>query len=399
MKWHRKLLVLAAIAAIVTALVYGFMEKPVPVDTARVGRGPLRVTVEEDGETRVIDRYTVTGPVTGYMRRITLREGDPVVTGGELARLDPLLPEVLDPRARARAGAGIQAAEAAVEKASEEEKAAAAAAVYAGSELARISELFDRGIVAKDELERAESEDRVSQAGLRSARFAVDVARHELEAARTALKYSAARRSASPVETVIVRSPVEGRVLRVLRKSEGMLSQGEALLEIGDPAAIEVQVDVLSDDAVRISPGTRVVFVRWGGDGPLEGRVRLVEPSGFTKVSALGVEEQRVWVISDITSPRETWSRLGDGYRVDASFVIWEAEDVLQIPESALFRHNGSWSVFVVQDGRASLRQVRTDHKNGVSAEIVSGLKEGEEVITHPGRAVRDGAKVKRREM
>lgn len=393
----RKLAVLILAAAVAALVVYGFLPRPVPVDTAKAGRGRLVVTVDEEGKTRVIDRYTVSAPIAGYLERVRLDEGDRVEKGETLAKLEPLRPEALDPRARANAMAKVDAASAALNKAGQDVRSAEAAAGYAGADLGRKRRLYEKGVIALDELQSAETESRRADALLGSARFAVEVARHELESARTALRYSPAGGSSPPSETVEVRSPVEGRVLRIFQKSEGALREGGAIIEIGDPGAIEVEVDVLSGDAVKIRPGMRVLFTRWGGEQPLEGMVRVVEPSGFTKVSALGVEEQRVWVISVITSPRGLWERLGDGYRVEASFIVWEGEDVLQAPESALFRHGGGWAVFRALDGRAVLTGVETGRSNGISTEIVSGLKDGDEVITHPDRSIGDGSKVKPR--
>jgi HlyD family secretion protein len=261
----------------------------------------------------------------------------------------------------------------------------------------RIKRLYGAGTATRDALDRAEAETRRTQARRRSAEFAVEVARFELEATRTALRYSAAETVPANPETVALRAPVDGRVLKIERKSEGVISAGQPLIEIGDPHALEVEVDVLSADAVRIAPGTRVLFERWGGERPLEGRVRTVEPAGFTKISALGVEEQRVWVIADITSPPEVWERLGDGYRVEASFILWEAQDVLQLPASALFRQADGWSVFIVENGKARRHSVQIGQRSGLTAEILSGLAEGETVIVHPGDTVEDGTRIRLR--
>jgi HlyD family secretion protein len=222
----------------------------------------------------------------------------------------------------------------------------------------------------------------------------VDVARHELEAAESALAYSAATPAGEPAERVLVRSPIDGRVLKVQRECEGPVRTGEVLLALGDPSRLEVEVDVLSADAVRIRPGTRVLFDRWGGDEPLEGMVRRVEPVGFTKVSALGVEEQRVLVIADFTSPAERWERLGDGYRVEARFVLWHADDVLQVPASSLFRHGDGWAVFAVEEGRAVRRPLRVGQRTGLAAQVLEGLAEGDVVVVHPSDEVADGVRV-----
>jgi HlyD family secretion protein len=193
---------------------------------------------------------------------------------------------------------------------------------------------------------------------------------------------------------VAVRSPVAGRVLKIPHKSEGPVGAGEALIEIGDPRALEVEVDLLSADAVRVHPGTRVLFERWGGDGPLQGEVKRVEPAGFTKISALGVEEQRVWAIVAFTSPRPAWQRLGDGYRVEASFIVWSGRDVLQVPASALFRDRAQWAAYVVESGRARKRRLRPGAGNGLQTQVLSGIAAGERVIAHPDDRVHEGARV-----
>jgi HlyD family secretion protein len=398
MRWRRKIVLLAILAAVALAVAYGFMPRPVAVDALEVRRGPMSVTIEEEGKTRVIDRFVVSAPVAGFARRIELNAGDPVKRGQVLVALEPLRAEVLDPRKRAEAEARVKAAEAALKEAEEEMAASRASADYAEAELRRIQGLHEKGYVSMGEFEQAETDARLAGARLRSLGFAVDVARFELEAARTALLYSAAEGTGGLKRRVAISSPVHGRVLKVQHESEGVVAAGEALIEIGDPRALEVEVEVLSDDAVRIGPGTRVLLERWGGAGPLEGRVRAVEPAGFTKVSALGVEEQRVLVISDIVSPPERWERLGDGYRVEARFILWEGEDVLQAPSSALFRHEEGWAVFVMKNGRALRRQVETGRRSGLSAEVLSGLSEGEMVIPHPDRSIEDRTRVKLRE-
>lgn len=390
-QWRRRA-VLALVAALVVAGLYlGFRPQPVEVDMAAATRGPLRVTVEQEGRTRVVDRYVVTAPVNGYARRIRLDAGDAVERGAILAELEPLRAEVLDPRRRAEAEARIAAAESSVGAARQRESAAATSAGLAEKELQRMRSLRLTGHVSAAAEDRAASDAERSAAELRSARFGVATARHELEAAHTALKYAASGSGANPVA---VRSPVAGRVLRIPRKSEGTVAAGQPLIEIGDPRALEVEVDVLSADAVRISPGSRVVFERWGGQGVLEGAVRVIEPAGFTKVSALGVEEQRVWVIVGFTSPASRWQRLGDAYRVEASFILWEADDVLQIPASALFRDGDGWAAFVVEEGKAVKRRVEVGQRGGLHAQVLSGIRAGQQVVVHPDDRVRDGVKV-----
>jgi len=395
LNWKRKLIVAIAILAVAGGLVYGFRTSPVPAETAVVTKGPLKVTVDEEGRTRVVDRYTVTAPLTGYLRRVDLKEGAALKKGDIVAVIEPSRPELLDPRAHASASAAVDSARAALDRAGEGLKAAEAEAGYASEDNMRKQELYRRGIIALDELQTAQARSLSADAALGSARFAVDVARHELESARTALMYTSSSGKAAPYGTVPVRSPVDGAVLRVHRTSEGPVTVSDPIMDVGDPAAIEVAVDVLSDDAVKIRPGMRAALTRWGGEGDLEAMVRVVEPSGFTKVSALGVEEQRVWVISDITSPRERWKNLKDQYRVEASFVIWEGRDVLQVPESALFRHGDGWAVFLADGEVAVLRTVVPGRRNGLYAEVSSGLSEGDTVVTHPDESIKDGSRLK----
>ncbi len=384
-------------AAVIAALVYGFMPGPVRVEAVRVKRGPMRVTVDEEGRTRVIDRFIISAPVAGFARRISLDAGDAVKKGETVAELEPLRSPMLDPRSRAGAAARAAAAKAALEAAKEKVRAAEARAGLAKKELERLTRLFNDNLVTREQVDRAEAAAREADAVLRSAVFAADVARYKMEAVRTALEYSGAVPGGRPGGMLLIKSPVSGRVLRIHHKSEGVVREGQALIEIGDTRALEVEVDVLSADAVKIRPGTPVIFKRWGGGTPLKGRVRVVEPAGFTRVSALGVEEQRTRVISDIVSPYEEWRRLGDAYRVEAAFILWEDDNVLQVPASALFRYKEGWAVFVFSEGRARLREVRTGHRNGLTAEVVSGLAEGDMVITHPGSSVRDGMRVRLR--
>lgn len=382
--------------ALIAALVYGFWPQPVWVEAAVVARRPLRVTVEAEGKTRIMDRYVLSAPVAGTLRRIELEVGDAIRRGQPLATMDPLPSEVLDPRRQAQAEARVAATEASLHAAQETTAAAQAEADYAKLEFERMTALCkQKCVVTEAERDRAESRARQTQAQLRSARFAVEVARHEVEAAKTALRHSAAQPGGAARESVVIRAPVDGQVLARPRQSEGIVEPGAALLEVGDPHALEVAVDVLSPDAVRIRPGTPVVLERWGGEQPLEGVTRTVEPVGFTKLSALGVEEQRVWVIADLRSPAEAWSRLGEGYRVEASFIVWQGEHVLQIPASALFRRGDGWAAFVIENGQARRRVVEIGQRGGLTVEIRSGLTEGEQIVTHPDDALHEGAAVR----
>lgn len=394
----KKILIAAGIIIVVLAVVYGLMPGPVPVETAKAERGPMSVTVSEEGRAIVTDRFVVSAPVSGHLRRIGLEAGALAPEGETLAVIEPFRTEPLDPRSRAAAEAAASAAEASLRAAREIADARRAEAVYARETLSRTRELFKGGHVPRSEMDRVEAAARQAEAVLNSAEANVNAARSELQRARSALIPAGEGEDSGAGRTVEVRSPVDGRVLRLHRESEGAVRAGEPLLEIGNTAALEIRAEVLSSDAVLLRPGTPVVIERWGGGVPLEGSVRVVEPSAFTKVSSLGVEEQRVFVTVDILSPAETWQRLGDGYRVEASFVVWEDEDVLKVPVGALFRSGDRDAVFVVDNGRARERSVVTGHRNGFTAEVLSGLSEGEEVVVQPDEAVEDGSRIRRME-
>ena len=382
---------------VITIIVIGFIPRPVLVDVVAVKRDKLEVTIEEEGKTRVIDRYVVSAPVDGFARRLDLKVGDTVEKGQQILYLEPLRSNVLDPRSRAEAEARVSAAKATLKAAERNVLASNADAQFAANELDRLKRLYESKTIALDRLQQAEANARRTKANLESAKFDVEVAQFEKNAAEAALSYSAAEKTDGTPETVSIKAPVSGSVLKIHHESEGVVNKGEALLEIGDPLSLEVEVDVLSRDAVKINPGMKVRFERWGGENVLEGAVRTIEPVGFTKVSALGVEEQRVLVIVDITSPKEEWHRLGDGYRMETVFILWQGEDVLQIPSSALFRHNGDWAVFAIKDDHAVLTPVDIGQRSGISAEIKSGLRDGDHIINHPGTNVDDGSRVRSR--
>lgn len=391
---RRWISIIIVAAIVIIAVVYGFLPGPVPADVAKESRGSLKVTVEEEGKTEVKDRFVVSAPVAGYMRRITLETGDFVRKGQIVAEFEPLRSAALDPRSKAEAAAQVSAAESALNAAREKASSAEAEADYAKKKLERSKKLYDESFITKEMFEQAETEAKQAEANRKSASAAVDVARFELEKAGTALKYQAAEEH---IRSIAVRSPVDGRILKLHRESEGVVNAGEPLIDIGDPSALEVKVEVLSADAVKIKSGTPVLFERWGGDAPLSGKVRIVEPAAFTKVSSLGVEEQRVIVVADIISVPQDWQRLGDRYRVEASFILWEGKNVLQVPAGALFRYGEGWAVFVFENNRARLRKIERGHSNGLASEIVSGLTEGETVIIHPDESIKDGTRVKPR--
>lgn len=387
----------AVAVTVIGLLAWGLQPSPQWADIQPVTRGALQLLVAEEGQTRLHDRFTVYAPVDGYLLRHDHEVGDPVAVGEVLARLEPMRSSVLDPRARAEARENVAAAEAELQAAEEQVRAAQAEADRAASDYQRKQKLLETHSISEDVVEQAAAGARVAQANRRSAAARVDTVRYQLNAARAVLEYSAATESGSD-NTVALLSPVDGRIMAVLRESEGPIRLGEPVLEVGNPAAIEVITDVLSADAVRIRPGSRVLFEQWGGQQPLEGAVRRVEPVGFTKVSALGVEEQRVWVIADIVSPAEMWRDLGAGYRVESRFVLDERRDVLRIPQSALFRNGSDWQVYAVDDGgRARLRAVQVGLRNGLEAEITAGLEAGESVIASPDAAIADGSRVRSR--
>ncbi len=395
--WRRRLIWLLVLLLIIAALVYGFRPQPSRVDIASVSLGPMRVSVEEEGKTRVTDRYEVSASVAGTTCRVDLNVGDPVQKGQVLTTIKPLESQALDPRSQAEAEARVAAAQSALYAAEQTATSAASEMQLAARELSRLRPLFEKGHISRRQLDQATAMAQTSRAASRSAQFSVDVARHELEAARTALSYTGAGNADRPEANVQVRSPIDGRILALHQECEGVVSAGQPLLVIGDIRSLEIETDVLSEDAVKIKPGMRVELHRWGGDTPLQGRVRNVEPVGFTKVSALGVEEQRVLVISDITSDATEWQDLGDGYRVEAEIILWQAADVLQIPASALFRFDGGWALFVMENGKAVRRTVKVGKRNGLSAQILEGVAAGDKVITHPDNSIDDGVAVKLR--
>jgi HlyD family secretion protein len=369
----------------------------VPVDVAPVVRGQLRVTVDEEGETRVRDRFTITAPTAGRLLRSELDAGDAVEPGTLLASIEPL---PLDARTQAGALARLEAAEATLHAARARVALAGAALEQARRAATRAEQLREKGTLSDEAHEQALLELTRHQQETAAARFAADAAEHDAEAARAALLAAPdasappARGGGRPPPTsrLEVRSPAAGRVLRVLEESERIIAAGTPLLEIGDPDSLELVIDVLSTDAVRIRPGARVIVKDWGGDGALEARVRRVEPSGFKKVSALGVEEQRVNVIADLAEPNPA---LGDGYRFEAMIVVWEGPGVLQVPASALFRQAGAWSVFVVEGRRARRREVTVGQRGGYAAEIRDGLAPGETVVLYPSDRLEDGVRIR----
>ena len=384
-------LILVLLAGAVIALLTMWLRPtPARVDSARASRGPMQVTVDGEGKTRVRDRYVVATPVAGQLRRITLRRGDPVVRGQVIVQIDPVPLAPLDPRQRAEAIARVSAAEDAkreVDRLIERSKA-----IYdqARRDCERCEFLVRSGDVPRQELERAQTAVTTSFRDYEAAMSKAETAAHEVEAAAAALlAANQGQRPAAPA--VKIQSPVNGKVLRVLEESERVVVAGAPLLELSSPAKLEVVIELLSTDAVKISPGALLLIEGWGGPEVLEARVRLIEPSAFTKVSALGIEEQRVNVVADLTTPS---TALGDGYRVEGRIVVWQADDVLKVPVSSLFRRGESWSLFVVENGEARLRDVEVGQRTSFEAEIKAGLEVGAEVIVHPSNQITDGTRV-----
>lgn len=391
---RRKLFIAMIISAVVLATVYGFIPEAEDVDLVDVSRGPLRVAIEEESRTRLKERFVISAPTAGYIRRITVKVGNRVKKGDTVAVLEPLPSQALDPRSRAETEATVSAAQASFNAAQQKERASAADADYLEKKLERFANLHSKGYVAKDLLDQAESEAKKALAVRNSAKASADAVRFELERARTTLRNFGADKRTGNNSIVNVSSPSDGSIFKIHHESEGAVGAGEPLMDIGNQENLEVLAEVLSSDAVKIKKGTEVLFKRWGGDEALSGVVRIVEPAGFTKISSLGVEEQRVLVISDITSPPDSWSVLGDGYRLEAHFVVWESKDVLQVPASALFRSGKEWAVFVNDKGKARLRIVEVGKRNGLTAEIISGIKAKEKVIAHPGDSIGDGTRI-----
>jgi HlyD family secretion protein len=382
-------LVLAAVV-----LVWAFRPAPVPVDLASVQKGALQVTVDEEGETRVRDRYVVSAPVPGRVRRIELEPGDRVTAGKTvLAMFEPPDPALLDSRTRLELQGRARAAESAVGGARAERERVAADLEFARRELERHKALFAAGAVSRDAFEAAERQVRTLEEAMRSAEFNVRTAQHQLEVARASLMQGRGG-AGTPIRLT---SPVDGVVLRRMQESEAVVAIGQPLVEIGDVAHLEIVSDLLSTAAVRVQSGQPVLVEQWGGDRPLRGRVRRVEPSGFTKISALGVEEQRVNVLIDLEDPREVWQKLGDGYRVEVRIIVWRREDVLKVPTSSLFRQGTGWAVYRVENRKAVRQAVDAGQQNGLEAEIRSGLQEGQTIIVFPSDEVEDGVSVQSR--
>jgi HlyD family secretion protein len=369
---------------LVALIVFGLWPRPVPVETARVSVGPLRATVNEEGKTRIRQRYVVSAPVTGQLERIPFKAGAEVQAGQVVAIIQPVAPTPLDARARTLAEARRDTAAANLDKARKAHE-------FAASELRRADKLFSDKTISPQEFdtfqwrETSAAKDLiVGEAALREA---------EAELAQFTPGSSSALSNCAPQQ---IKAPVSGQVLKVFEENARVMAAGAPLMELGDPSDLEVVIEVLSRDGATIVPGAKVEFEQWSSEAPvLEGRVRLIEPAAFTKVSALGVEEQRVNVIADLLAAPAQRRSLGDNFRVEARIVTWETNQTVKVPSGALFRHGSDWAAYVIKDGHAQLRVVEAGRSSGTETQILKGLQSGEEVILYPGSRVREGQRVR----
>jgi HlyD family secretion protein len=395
-----RLLGILGALALLGGVIYGFMPRPIDVDFGKVGSGPLLVSVSEDGKTRIKEKYIVSMPFSGRIDRIMLDPGDPVTAGEtSLITIQPGDPDPLNNRLEAEAQARLHAAESAVKRAQATLEKSRAEKDWAEANYERIRKLHDQNATTIERRVDSEMMLRSRTKDFEAAQFAAEISAFEVDQARAALMRAKPRDGRSTEDwTFQVISPISGKVLRVFQESSATLNTGSPVIEIGDPTDLEMEIDVLSQDAVQIKPGAKVYVDHWGGEKTLVGTVRLIEPGGFTKISALGVEEQRVNVIADFNVPVAERITLGDAYRVDARIALWESDKVLQVPSSALFRFGEDWCVFIVDaNSRARRKPVQIGHRNSQGAEILGGLTDGDRVILHPGDNLHEGALVSER--
>lgn len=386
-----------AAVAVAALILWANRTVPVPADLGDVTRGDLQVTLDQEGQTRARQKFVVSAPVTGRLLRVGLEPGDPVDTGTIVARLVPAPAPLLDTRTRQTAEARVRTAEAARRQADAALAQARTTLAFAEAELARMQRLFDGQAVAERDLQAARTDAEARAQAVAAAEASLEAATHEVEAARAALT-DAVPDAPGTAPPVALRAPVQGVVLRRVHESETVVMAGEPVVEIADVANLEIVADYLSRDAVQIAAGMPARIEDWGGGAALAAEVRRVEPIAFVKVSALGVEEQRVNVVLDVADAARAWQQLGDGYRVTVRVITWQAPDVLQVPSSALFRQGDAWSAFVVaEDGTVSVRDVEIGRDTGLAAEVVSGLAEGERVVLHPSDQISEGVVVEER--
>ena len=384
-RWLRRIAIAAGLLGVVALLVYNWMPKPIEVETATALRGPLEVTVEEDGKTRVHERFVVAAPISGNLARIELQAGDAITAGQVIAQIQPPDPALLDPRSRDEATARLAAAVAQQRIAQTAVTRARAARDQAIRDAERTRKLASTGAVTASERERSDVAEQLAIADAGAADQQLTAAVASVAAARAVLGQGTRIGAAFPVA-----SPASGRVFKVVRDSAGPIAAGAPLVELGDPHAIEVVIDVLSSDAARITTGMSCKITAWGGDHDLAGTVVRIEPSAFTRISALGVEEQRVNIIVAIADPP---AALGDGFRVEGKIILWSGETLI-VPGSAVFRDKGTWAVYTVERGRAKLVHVEIGRRGRLDVEVAAGIAPGAQVILHPGDAITGGARV-----
>jgi len=396
--YSRPVFISVAAILLALALLYAFWPRPLPVDIGHVVVEPMMDTVTEEGRTRVHDAYVVSTPVTGRLRRVEVEPGDPVERGEDIvAYMAPSNPAVLDVRTREQARANVNAAEAALRLAQAQRNRAIADQELANSELERQRFLRESEVASQAALDRSIREARSASAAVDTAEAAVSVRQAELENARVMLSGMDGSSTADPpvFEDIPIYAPASGRVLRLIQQSEITLPAGSPVLEIGNVENdLEVLVELLSTDAVQVVPGQRVLIEDWGGEHDIEGVVDRVDPWGFTKFSALGVEEQRVNTIIRFANPDDRPQGLGHGYRVVTRIVAWEMEEALVVPSSALFRDGEDWAVFAVRDGRARPVRVEIERNNGLQAHVLGGVEDGDQVVLYPSSAITDGVSV-----
>ena len=384
-------------AALLFAIIAGFRPRPAEVETATVTAGPLDVTVLEEGKTRIRHRYVISPPISGFLNRIPLRAGDRIEAGKTvLATIQAQPANFLDPRSTAEAEARVKGTEATKMRAESELERVRASLQLAEKEKVRAAELKTKGAISAKEWDTADAQVAMLSRELHSAEFAIKVADFERVQAQAALMQAQNPATANAAPLTLT-APVTGFVLNVTEESARTVLAGVPIMEVGDPTDLEAEIELLSSDAVGVQPGAQVSIEQWGGDAPLRGKVTVVEPGGYTKISALGVEEQRVKVRVDFADPIPATHPLGDRFRVEARILTWHGERVLQVPTGALFRRGNDWMTFVLTGGQARLTKVEIAHHNGTTAEVRTGLEQGQTVILHPPDAVADGAKVKAR--
>jgi HlyD family secretion protein len=380
---------------LVALIAWGLWPKPVLIETGKVSRGPLTVRISEEGKTRVKNRYIVATPVAGKMRRVSLKPGDAVTAGETLVTtLEPVAPPLLDPRARVQAESLMAMQEANRKQAMATLDARKSALVMAEADRNRVRAVTRADTVSAADRDRAEGDALIRAAEVRAAEFSLQVLDYEIAQARASLERP---EQGGPDNLVEVKAPVTGRVLRVMQESEMVATAGMAILEIGDPADLEIEAEILSRDAVAIRLGDSVEIALWGGETPLKARVRRVEPAAFTKISALGVEEQRVLVLCDLMDTQEQAKALGDRFRVEVRVAIWHSDSVLLAPAGALFREGNAWKTYVFQNGKAVLTAITAGRSDGRFTEILGGLNADDEILLHPPDTIKDGARVTKR--